>query len=289
MANIRGVSSTENSIQWEFYNLLYPASQYENFQIEVWRGSTQVGETLNWQTSSPNYYTRNTFYGLAAGVEYKAKGWVRTPGGNREYIGEAFYETKSPLPPPRTPTGFTVSSQDSNSVNLKWDYSSDATSYEVIVYYKNTNIVVDSATVSGTSKYFSGLTAGESYSFSLQAFNSAGESGLTWTSADIGHPRPDDWYWYTTKSSGSSFNLSASEWNDFCKRINDFRQYENLSGRSFTSAYSGGIFYASMFNDVRSAIANMAPPNSVPYSVSSGDTVGAYMLNALRDSLNSIR
>lgn len=291
MPNIRVTNIGENSATGVIEDLLYTASYYNLFEIEVWNYSESVFHyTESWTDSSASRnYSSETITGLSEGTGYTFKAFVRTSSG-RTFVGRYSFYTDESLPPPDTPSDFWVSSQDSNSVNLKWYSSYGADSYSIEVYYQGTSSLVDwYYGLTGTSKYIGGLDAGESYSFKLWAKNDSGNSSPIWTSADIGYPRPDDWYWYTTKSSGADFRLTASEWNAFCNRINDFRQYENLSGRSFTSAYSGGTFYASIFNDARSAIANMSPPNSVPYSVSSGDNVGAYMLNALRDSLNSIR
>ena len=100
--------------------------------------------------------------------------------------------------------------------------------------------------------------------------------------------RPNNWSWFTTKTQGSDFKLTASEWNSFTTRINDFRNYKNQGAYSFTNAITGNKFLASIFNEARSAINAMNPPTSVPSSVSAGDDVTAFGLNRLRDSLNSI-
>jgi len=113
--------------------------------------------------------------------------------------------------------------------------------------------------------------------------------------------RPSDWAWTTTIASGqpcySTYNsggkayiavITAVEWNDFTTRINDFRVYKELSTYSFTTASSGGAFYASIINEARTAINDMSPPTSVPGPASSGGIVTAYILNRLKDALNSI-
>lgn len=107
-----------------------------------------------------------------------------------------------------------------------------------------------------------------------------------------GVPRPSNWAWYSTKSSGSpTTNLTASEWASFIQRINDFYYYKFYSGYPWShnvGISSGGVFTAGMFNEARNAISSMSPSISPPSSVSSGQVVYASLLNGLRDSLNSI-
>jgi poly(3-hydroxybutyrate) depolymerase len=72
---------------------------------------------------------------------------------------------------PPSPTGLSVTSTTSSSVALSWSASSGATSYNV---YRN-GAKVGSAT--STSYTDSGLTASTSYTYTVTAVDSAGESG----------------------------------------------------------------------------------------------------------------
>ena len=100
--------------------------------------------------------------------------------------------------------------------------------------------------------------------------------------------RPANWSWFTSKVSGGTSNgLTYDEWNKFCSRINDFRNYKGLPSYGFTDASQGGIFYAYLFNQARSGINDLSRTVSVPTSVTSGEDVYAYQLNQLRDALNS--
>lgn len=87
---------------------------------------------------------------------------------------------------------------------------------------------------------------------------------------------------------GKPAPVSAAEWNDFASRIDSFRKYKGLGSYGFTTASSGGDFYYWIFNQAVNGISAMSPPTPPPSTVSSGQTVTAYMLNGLRDSLNSI-
>lgn len=105
---------------------------------------------------------------------------------------------------------------------------------------------------------------------------------------DPGPTRPRDWEWYIGKYSGYSFNITASEWNAFFDKINEFRSYKGLSYYSYTRAYWGYNFTASQYNEARNAIAAMNPWTSIPSYRSRGETIYASDINSLRDSLNSV-
>ena len=70
--------------------------------------------------------------------------------------------------------------------------------------------------------------------------------------------RPTNFAWNTPKISGDpTTNLLASEWTNLQNKVNEFRQYKSLSIFTFTNVTSGGIFYASLFNQVRNNIYDM--------------------------------
>lgn len=101
-------------------------------------------------------------------------------------------------------------------------------------------------------------------------------------------PPPPQFSWTYSKVAGSDFILTASEWNSFTSRINQWRQYKGYSNWSFTTAYTGNIVYASIFNEARNGIAGLSPSISIPSTVYTGDDILAYHLNRIRDSLNSV-
>lgn len=104
------------------------------------------------------------------------------------------------------------------------------------------------------------------------------------------YTRPSNWSWATSKVAGSTFNITATEWNNFCTRINEFRRYKLGLGNdyTFTTAYKGNAFTAAMYNQARNAINVMNPSTSIPVYRNKGDTIYASDINRLRDSLNSI-
>ena len=98
--------------------------------------------------------------------------------------------------------------------------------------------------------------------------------------------RPSNFSWTYPKVSGQNFNITATEWNSFTNRINEFLTYKGLSTYSFTSVSSGMDFAAVIFNQGRNKISEMIS-TSVP-SVSSGNTLYASYFNQLVSDLNSI-
>ena len=96
--------------------------------------------------------------------------------------------------------------------------------------------------------------------------------------------RPSNFYW-SGVSSGSRL-ISASEWNRFTDKINDFNRFKGRSTYSFTRASSGNRFFAYMFNEARNQISNMT---SVSVSTkSTGEVIRASDFIALETALNRI-
>ena len=100
--------------------------------------------------------------------------------------------------------------------------------------------------------------------------------------------RPEKFYWNTLKHSGYEFNLTADEWNSLLNNINAVRNYKGLSNYGFTYAHSTGTFTAAMYNEVVSAIQDIAGYGSYLHTVSKGDTIYASLLNNLVSELNAV-
>lgn len=109
-----------------------------------------------------------------------------------------------------------------------------------------------------------------------------------YTTKEPPKPRPSNFYWYTAKNSGGSFDVSAYEWNSLCSRINEFRRYKGYTDYYFSYVFSGDQFMAYQFNEARNAINSLNPPTSVPSSANSNSIIYATDLNRLVNALNSI-
>lgn len=114
----------------------------------------------------------------------------------------------------------------------------------------------------------------------------AGTATVTVTGASS--QRPSDWNWWSDIYSGAPISITASEYNAFTDRINEFRAYKGLSNYSFTRASSGAVIRASMVGQCSDAISDMDPVTSPPYAPAAGDEITARFFNRLMNSLNSI-
>lgn len=100
--------------------------------------------------------------------------------------------------------------------------------------------------------------------------------------------RPTDWWWRSDVESEAEINISASEWNDFCKRINEFREYVNVGTYDLELVSSGDYITASIVNKARSAIDGATGHGTLPSRVYAEDYIYASFFNQLKDALNAI-
>src|SRR6266702_3316088 len=109
-----------------------------------------------------------TFTASSSSVQIYLHGWY----AQGTYFADDVSLTGSggTVTPPPAPTGLTVTGTTSSSISLSWTASSGVTGYNV---YQGTTRVTS---VGGTSATVSGLSASTTYSFSVSATKSAGES-----------------------------------------------------------------------------------------------------------------
>ena len=98
--------------------------------------------------------------------------------------------------------------------------------------------------------------------------------------------RPSNWSWSNAFVSGQSLNITATDWNSFCVRINEFRRYKGLSVYSFTSVVRGGIMYASHVNQAINAINSLTGLYASEVYV--GSSITPTLFHDLRDRLNDV-
>lgn len=193
MAYVTGYSSDQYSIQWEIGGLMYPANQYSNFRLELWRGSTYI-TTENFTTSSSNKYTLRTFYSLSPGTQYKAKAWTRyNAGGAETYLGEAYFSTQSPPAPqpPGSPGWISATADEYSSgwINVSWGASSNTDYYIVSI----PSIGYSSSARTSTSASIGGLAEGTRYTVYVYAYSySYGQGGWNFTDVVTKSFRPPD-------------------------------------------------------------------------------------------------
>lgn len=100
--------------------------------------------------------------------------------------------------------------------------------------------------------------------------------------------RPGNWEWWSVIESGAPVRISANEWNSFCAKIDEFREYVGYQPFGFGRVWRGDPITADLMNDARMAIASMGPTASVPPWRNPGDTISASYFMRLKDYLNSI-
>lgn len=154
--------------------------------------------------------------------------------------------------------------------------------------------LVDSwiGTSSSYTRVVSGLSPKTTYVVNVGYKTDSSSNVTTWTGATTftteAKERPDDWAWWSTVAKGSAIAITASEWNSFCGRINEFRSYMEMSTYAFTTITSGYLMYAWVVNQAITAIDAIDGHGTLPDKVSSGDKITASFFNKLKTALNSI-
>lgn len=146
---------------------------------------------------------------------------------------------------------------------------------------------------SGGAFTFSGLSPGTWYSIDVSIEgNDWGFTVDLSTSEMTDEHRVYPWSWWSSIVSGGEIQISASEWNAFCSRINEVRVYAAYpqlpSYGAFETAFSGSPISASIVNHAIWAIRAMNPPITPPREVSPGQKVTADFFISLKNALNSM-
>ena len=197
-------------------------------------------------------------------------------------------------------TSTSISIQIANGMIGNWDYIRVyAYNHDINPSYKDiSKIDYDNGTRIVT---WTGLTTDLEYKFNAVTYFTINETLLqsAYWSNDLyvtASSRPDNFSWDTPKVQGENINLTATEWTNLQYKINQFRLYKGLGNYSFTTVVSEGIFYASLFNEVRNKIGDMntvgLPSTKVGISdvvdPNDADYILASDLNGLKDALNAI-
>ena len=293
MTTVRAYSNGETSITVEISDLQYPANKYGDFAVVVYKNNVEVANKT-WLSSRTSNYTSITVSGLSPGTRYWVDAYARWKGTQYHCGGDSVTtdETYVP-PPPSTPSNFRVTNTSRNSISVAWGSSSSATSY---------NLFLDGSydgVTGGTTYTFNGLQPDTWYTLGVVAYDSdSGQySDEATTTGKTLKERPSNWNWsYNIYSGGNVFKTTASdsiikayimtayEWNNFTKRINEFREYKGLSNYNFTTVYAEGDCTPSIINQAVNAI------NAIGFNIStvSNGNVPASVFIQMRDKLNSI-
>lgn len=288
LSGLQGNATSKSSISLS-WNYSSGATSYN-----IYRNNVYIANTTS-TSYSVNGLSEYTYYTLAV---------LPMKTGYGEGNGQSVYvhtldETK--------PTIVITSATATNGITLIWssnDSHSGLNHFQVYISSANGTDHSYKATVSASARIYTSTTdgnglplqVGSTYRIGIRAYDNAGNySGIVYVDRTIISSKPDNWKWtsradsYGNKLSGD-FSMLGKEWNDFCKRINDFRKYKNssLGDYPFTTAISGYDFTHTQYNEVKNAIDALNPSITIPSYKAKDDAVRLDDINRLKDSLNSI-
>jgi len=89
-------------------------------------------------------------------------------------------------------------------------------------------------------------------------------------------------------SGAATTTVTASKWNSFQDRINEFQAYKGVAQTSFDDVSSGDEMTASLMRKAWDAINGISGHGTMPTRPSSGATIYASWFHDLADALNDI-
>lgn len=162
------------------------------------------------------------------------------------------------ISPPKT-VWFTVRYDDANNKSMVIHESRSATSATL----------TETFSVPQGHKYATNVDFGDGAYLGLKTFDTLPD-------------RPSDWSWSGIIYSGAPLsNLTASVWNRFTARINEFREYKNQSSYSFTTARSGVTDIADCVPQAVAAIRGLNGHGTLPSSVTISASTWIQLANAM--------
>jgi hypothetical protein len=104
--------------------------------------------------------------------------------------------------------------------------------------------------------------------------------------------RPSNFTGFNNVTSGEEFNISATDWNDFIDKLNEFSEYKSLSSEmsAMTTVSSGQSFKATYFNQIINNMNVLSDyiNSAYPTTKSAGNKIYALYFTQLKNALNSI-
>jgi len=269
-----------------------------HYYLQIDGGTVQYSSSyLNYSYDAQDYSVQHNFRVVPNYNGYPPSGTQGWYYDSSHYTSLAYIWTA-----PHYPTGISIGTKTSSSIALTATgmtglYSAVEWRYRVYGSGSGWSSSIDyggsmSVTLSSLSSYTN---------YEIDVYGYYGTSGVT----SVGHydittyTKPSTFSWTTSISQGGGIYgydlanyrlkiLTAVEWNAFTTRINQYRAYLGYGGYTFTTVSTNTAMTASIINEAITAINAMSPPTSTPSSVSSGNTITAYIFTRLRDSLNSL-
>jgi hypothetical protein len=165
-----------------------------------WSGATNATKYRVWYTTSSSFtgdpnvsYDSPEWTGTSASYNGSFSPsqtyyfYISASGANNVWTPYGAYKTSAtvPLPLPDTPSGLTATASGQTTINLSWNPSANASSYEIYWYPDSPSTpsagsTADFAGISGTTYSDTGLSAGTNRYYWVRARNATGTSG--WSS-----------------------------------------------------------------------------------------------------------
>lgn len=268
---------------------------YRFLQLTV-NGSTQTLQSSELGGGSSSFYTvitglsPSTTYSWSCVLGYRDLGVIywSSVGSSGSFTTQAGSSSSA---------AYTITEIKDKSVTIHATGLTPGTYTRVyIALQENTSVpVVDQHYhTSGTSLTItvSGLEPETSYAMNVMD-NDTGAGADDWIGAQYfttkkAEGRPNDWSWTSTIATGQPIKISALEWNTFCNRINQFRNYKELDGYNFTVVRQGTAISAKVVNEAWNAINGISGRGSMPSMAVKGDPIYASIFNGMKNALNAI-
>lgn len=267
------------------------ATNATSYGAEIYRGNSTSSSDLV-QSFSPTV-SAQVFTGLQESTLYTVKVFGKRSGYSNGLPKTGTITTTDLTPP-------TISNVVRNTnAHMTWSATDTGSgmrttnTYYTEISSKNGSTYGNGAYSTDTFRTFTtdasglALVNGASYYMRITAFDNSNNSTATTGSIVYQSVRPNNWTSFPAMTAGQPFNLTASNWNSFCTRIQEFLTYKNknLNDYPFTTAVQGQPATATQINQARTAIASMT---TVPTAIVSGQDVKPTHLTDLQNSLNSI-
>lgn len=280
-ATVSVIDTTKSSITWKVSSLGYKANTYDYFEISISGGGSKWTET--WLSNNTTYDTQIKVSGLDSGTTYT--GSVTAYYNSKPFpCGSASGTTEEDIDPPKI---YNISISSVTTTSFYYGISSYGEDYfNIIVTVRSTGeeVYSKSKTTIRTGTV-SSLKPNTEYKISVSALNNGGSA---FDYAFVTTNKQPTFSWTISPISGNNFTITASDWKELQTVVNEIRKIKGLSAYSFTVPLKGDIFYASYFNEVRSALNSISGISDLPKAVSSGDTCKASDFKAFETAIKNL-
>lgn len=285
-----GASTT--SLPIVIQDLGYHASTYNQLLIICTDGQRKYVSSGGGGPAGSYYTTPATFTGLSPGASYGFRVEAIYLAGGRVVpipdSGWTYFSTESD-------TQITVGSIASitrsnvtiNSFTISWSGAANATSYN-LQYRELGSTSWTNLYTSNSFLTISSLVANTYYEYRVRGYTGSTYGPFTDVYAvrtEQVRPTPLNW---PTFYSGNSFTLSAVQWNNLNSKINAWRSAKGYGAVTLPAAYSGNVFYATIFNAAVDQLNALSTPVSAPAKVGSAEIITAAKVNRLGSAIDSL-